>query len=206
MPVRGPRLKIVRRLGTQLPGLTRKEPKEPKDARRPASRAGARSRRKPSEYRLRLEEKQKVRFNYGVTERQMRRYLELARRMPGATGENVLLLLERRLDSVVFRLGFAPTIPAARQLVVHGHVRVGDRRVDRPGYRVDPGDVVSLSARAREQTTIRECAEQGPRLRLPSYLRRDPVDACAGYVVATPMRQDVPFPVRESLIIEYYSR
>ena len=206
MPVRGPRLKIVRRLGTQLPGLTRKEPREPKDIRRAPSRAGGRARRKPTEYRLRLEEKQKVRFNYGLTERQMRRYLELARGMPGATGENVLLLLERRLDSVVFRLGFAPTIPAARQLVVHRHVRVNDRRVDRPGYLLEPGDVVSLSPRARERATIRGCAEQGPRLRVPSHLRRDPGDACAGRVVATPVRGDVPFPVRGSLIIEYYSR
>lgn len=206
MPVRGPRLKVVRRLGTPLPGLTRKEPGEPRDTGRTPSRAGSRARRKPSEYRLRLEEKQKVRVNYGLTERQMRRYLELARGMPGAAGENLLLLLERRLDSVIFRLGLAPTIPAARQLVSHRHVRVNDRRVDRPGYLVALGDVVSLSTRARARESIRESAEQGPRLRLPSHLQRDPVDACAGRVVSQPARGDVPVAVRESLIIEYYSR
>src|SRR5690348_10433418 len=140
MPVRSPRLKIVRRLGVQLPGLSRKD----------AGAAPApRSRRKPSMYRQALEEKQKVRFNYGVTERQMLRYLEAAKRLPGRTGENLLLLLERRLDNVVFRLGFAPTIPAARQLVTHGHVQVNGHRLDRAAYLVHTGDTVSLAPSAR---------------------------------------------------------
>ena len=112
MSVPGPRLKIVRRLGTALPGLTRKEEKRER-AGTASSRAGARPRRRISAHRLRLEEKQKLRLNYGVSERQMRRYVEAARRQPGVVGHNLLSLFERRLDSVVFRLGLAPTIRAA---------------------------------------------------------------------------------------------
>lgn len=197
MPVRSPRLKIVRRLGVQLPGLTRK------DARRDGPPV---RRRKPSAYRLALEEKQKVRFNYGVTERQMRRYLDAARRLPGRTGENLLLMLERRLDNVVFRLGFAPTIPAARQLVSHGHVRVNGRRMDRAACLVATGDVVSLAPSARESDSLRAVAEQGPALRMPAHLRRDPDDACAGRMISVPARTDVPFAVKESLVVEFYAR
>lgn len=198
MPVRSPRLKIVRRLGTQLPGLTRKE------ARREAT--PPRTRRKPSAYRLALEEKQKVRFNYGVTEKQMRRYLAAARRLPGRTGENLLLLLERRLDNVVFRLGFAPTIPAARQLVAHGHVQVNGHRVDRAAYLVAIGDVVSLAPSARASGGLRAAAEQGPALTMPAHLRSDPADSCAGRVISLPARSDVPIAVQESLVVEFYAR
>ena len=152
MPVRGPRLKILRRLGVALPGLSRKC-----DARAPATPA---RRRQPSAHRRRLEETQKVRLNYGVSARQLIRYLEAASAMPGHTGENLLRLLERRLDNVVFRLGFAPTIPAARQLVVHGHVRVDGARVDRPGYLLRIGETISLAPRARAHATLRIAAER----------------------------------------------
>ena len=204
MPVRSPRLKIVRRLATQLPGLTRKTPSG-SHAQSAAPRAGARRRPKPSAHRLRLEEKQKLRFNYGVTEAQMRRYLAAARRQPGNVGQNLLLLLERRLDNVAFRLGFAPTIPAARQMVVHGHVHVDGRRLDRPGYLVEIGDLVSLSPAARERALLRPDSETVPRLRMPSHLRSDP-DADFARVVSTPSRGDVPLPVREALVIEFYAR
>jgi small subunit ribosomal protein S4 len=197
MPVRSPRLKIVRRLGVQLPGLTRKDV---------GIAPAPQRRRKPSTYRLALEEKQKVRFNYGVTERQMRGYLEAAKRLPGRTGENLLLLLEQRLDNVVFRLGFAPTIPAARQLVAHGHVQVNGHRLDRAAYLVSTGDTVSLASSARESEALRTVAEQEPALRLPSHLQRDPVDPCAGRVISAPARGDVPFVVKESLVVEFYAR
>jgi len=144
MPIRGPRLRVIRRLGVQLPGLTRKD-----GERRPYppgqhGPTGSK-RRKTSMFRRLLEEKQKVRFNYGVTETQLRRYFAEAQRLPGKTGDNLLALLERRLDNTVFRLGFAPTIPAARQLVSHGHVRVNGKKVDRatlkPGDRLTVGRV-----------------------------------------------------------------
>jgi len=203
--VHRPRLKIVRRLATPLPGLTRKDPGESR-AGAASQRTGAHRRRKPSAHRLRLEEKQKLRFNYGVTEGQMRRYLAAARRQPGDVGENFLLLLERRLDSVAFRLGFAPTIRAARQMVVHGHVHVDGRRLDRPGYLVEVGNVIALSPAASERVATQGDAAQLPRLRMPSHLRRDPDADFRGRVVASPSRGDVPLPVREALVIEFYAR
>ncbi len=207
MPVRRPRLKIVRRLGVQLPGLTRKDAEArpyPPGQHGPATSG---RRRKTSEYRRLLEEKQKVRFNYGITEAQIRRYLERAQRMPGKTGENLLSLIERRLDNVVFRLGFAPTIPAARQLVSHGHVRVNGLRVDRPAYSVSPGDAVSLPpGKVRERPQVVEAIQRGPQVRLPGYLALDPDDKYTGRVIATPQRADVPFPVAESAIVEFYAR
>ncbi|MEO7217138.1 MAG: 30S ribosomal protein S4 [Gemmatimonadaceae bacterium] len=204
MPVRSPRVRVLRRLGTQLPGLTSKTA----DRRPlpPGDHGAKTTRRRHSALRIRLDEKQKVRFNYGVTEGQMERYLATARALPGNTGESLLTLLERRLDNVVFRLGFARTIPAARQLISHGHIRVGDQRVDRPSYLLDTGETISLGTRARERESLRAVAEKGPSLRLPSYLLRDPDDVCSGRVIAMPARADVPFPVTEALIIEFYAR
>lgn len=195
MPVRTPRTKILRRLGTALPGLTRKSPGGRTNP--PGQHGAATSRRRTSSYRRSLEEKQKVRFNYGVTERQMLRYLARARAMSGATGGNLLEFLERRLDSVVFRLGLAPTIPAARQLVSHGHVRVDGARVDRPAYEVSPGDSVTLAAGAPRAPR--------PAMRLPSFLAWD-APSETGRVLALPARSDASVLVDESLIIAYYTR
>jgi small subunit ribosomal protein S4 len=201
MPPRRPRLKIIRRLGTQLPGLTRKS--ADRKPAPPGQHGASAGRRRPSAFRKSLEEKQKVRLNYGVSERQMRRYLERARTMTGRTGANLLMLLEQRLDNVVFRLGLAPTIPAARQLVSHGHVAVNGNRVDRPGYEVQVGDEIGLTTKAAGRA-----AEQGvpqPVLRLPSYLAREG-EATSGRMIAPPSRNDVPFSVDEGLIVEFYAR
>src|SRR6202008_1082847 len=148
-----------------------------------------------SEYRRRLDEKQKLRWNYGVSERQLRTYFEQAARSGGVTGEELLALLERGLDNVVFRLGFASTIPAARQLVSHGHVRVNGARVDRPGYLVRPGHTVTLSERGRAIPEVVVAVERGPEVRLPGFLALDPADRYTGRVVAAPMRADVPLVV-----------
>ncbi len=199
MPARGPRMKLIRRLGTPLPGLTRKAPKESGQAARAV-------RRRTSPYRARLIEKQKVRFHYGISERQLRVYFERARRLDGAAGPNLLALLERRLDNVVFRLGLAPTIPAARQLVAHGHIRVNDRRVDRPAFTTVVGDVVNATTRARAIAAVQEATSNGPEVRLPAYLAPTPGDAFGGRVVGVPGRQDVPFVVNEAAIVEFYAR
>ena len=155
MPRRGPRLKIIRRLGTQLPGLTRKQ--ADRKPHSPGQHGPTAGRRRKSDFRRRLEEKQKVRFHYGVSETQLRRYFVAVQGRPVATGEALLSMLERRLDNVIFRLGFAPTILAARQLASHGHVLVNRRRVDRAGYLVDVGDTISLSPRARDAVRRRVC-------------------------------------------------
>jgi len=206
MPKSRPRLKIIRRFGIQLPGLTRKsaEKKPYPPGQHGQSTA---KRRKTSEYRRLLEEKQKVRFNYGVSEGQLRRYMGIARKMPGKTGDNLLAVLERRLDNVVFRMGFAPTIPGARQLVSHGNVRVNGKRNDRPSYLAESGDEISIATgKTRERVQLIENVERGPQLRLPSYIAMDPADKFAGRVIGTPMRQDVPFPVNGQSIVEFYAR
>ena len=206
MPKSRPRLKIIRRFGVQLPGLTRKS--ADKKPYPPGQHGQAKTgRRKTSEYRRLLEEKQKVRFNYGVSEGQLRRYMALARKLPGRTGDNLLAILERRLDNIVFRMGFAPTIPAARQLVSHGNVRVNGKRVDRPSYLTESGDEVAIApGKTRERVGILEAVERGPQLRLPSYIAMDPSDKFAGRVIGTPMRGDGPFPINGQAIVEFYAR
>jgi small subunit ribosomal protein S4 len=200
----GPRLKIIRRLGTPLPGLT------PKSSDRkqypPGEHGPGRRRRRKTEYRERLEEKQKIRLNYGLKEKQLRNYFKRAKESRGPTGEALLELLERRLDSVVFRLGFARTIPAARQLIVHGHVRVNDRKVDSPGYEIGSGDEITLSEKARNNVHVKESVQSGPRVALPSNLKLDPDDPFVGRVVGSPVRDDVPVVIEESSIVEFYAR
>ena len=205
MSIRGrPRLKIVRRLGFQLPGLTRKDGERRPTP--PGQHGPTGGRRKKSLFRKRLEEKQKVRFNYGITEAQMRRYMAAANGMPGVTGHNFLALLERRLDNVVFRLGFAPTIPAARQLVSHGHVLIDGRRVDRPSFQLASGMTVTLGGKAREFASVLASVERGPMVRLPGYLAMDPDDRFTGRVLSLPQRHDVPFAVEDRAIVEHYAR
>lgn len=147
---RGPRLRVVRRLG-DLPGLTRKA------ARRsyPPGQHGQ-ARKKRSEYAVRLEEKQKLRFNYGLTERQLVRYVRKARRVSGSTGQSLLQMLEMRLDNTVFRLGMAPTIPAARQLVNHGHITVNGRVVSIPSYQCRPGEEIGVKNQDRSRRLVEE--------------------------------------------------
>lgn len=204
MPVLGPRLKIIRRLGTPLPGLTRKD-----GERRPYP-PGAHGqkpiRRKKNDFRRRLEEKQKVRFHYGISEAQLRRSFGVATKLPGRTGDNLLSLLERRLSNVVFRLGFAPTIPAARQLVSHGHVNLNGRRLDRPSALVSTGDAITVSMRARSGPSVLDAVSRGPQVRLPGYLALDPTEKFLGRVIDMPARSDVPFIVDESAIVEFYAR
>jgi small subunit ribosomal protein S4 len=190
----------VRRFQQQLPGLTRKT-----DGVRsnPPGQHGAR-RGRASDYRLRLDEKQKLIYNYGIGERQLRNYFKAAASRKGDTGKNLLTLLESRLDNVVFRLGFAPTIPAARQVVKHGHVTVNGRRVDIPSYQLRPGDVIGISENSRKHPVIVETL-QSPSLSLPDYL-----DLNAGEMTGTfrhqPERTDVPLEVAENFVVEYYSR
>jgi small subunit ribosomal protein S4 len=204
MPPRKPRLKVIRRLGTALPGLTRKQPEW--KTYPPGQHGVSVKRKKASTYRMRLEEKQKLRWNYLISERQLRRYFERASKETGATGENLLAHLERRLDNVVFRLGIAPTIPAARQLVSHGHVRVNNRRLDKPSYQVAIGDTITVDEKTRRNATVQSNVERGPEVRLPSFLAIDPDDKFTGRVIGQPARSDVSFVVDEAAIVEFYAR
>lgn len=199
MPLHGrPRLKIIRRLGVPLPGLTRKVLRREAPARtRP---------RRISDYGRQLAEKQKVRYHYGVTETQLRRYYRMAASRPGVTGEILLGLLERRLDNVVFRLGIAPTIPAARQLVSHGHIGIDGRRTTVPGYSVRSGQSISVQPQSRDIAAIRESVQSRDLRRLPSFLEVDPGDPFEGRVTDMPRREDVPFVLDEAAVVAYYSR
>ena len=198
-----PRLKVIRRLGTPLPGLTRKSAE--KRPNPPGQHGIGKRRTTKTDFRRRLEEKQKLRFHYGITERQLRNYFEEAARRRGVTGETLLGLLERRLDNVAFRLGFAPTIPAARQLVTHGHVLVNGRRLDRASALVESGDEVSLSERARKIPGVEQSVQNGPQVALPGYLERG-ADGFSGRVSGAVARQDIPFIVDDTAIVEFYAR
>lgn len=163
------------------------------------------SRRKQSEYALQLNEKQKVKFIYGVLETPFRRYYEKAEKMEGKTGENLLQLLERRLDNVVFRLGFAKTRREARQLTAHGHFCVNGQKVDIPSYLVKPGDVVSICEKSRSSAKFKALIEELGSTSTPKWLERE-TDSVEGKVLALPQRDDIDYDVAEHLIVELYSK
>ena len=167
---------------------------------------GGQMRKKKSEYALQLTEKQKVKFVYGILEKQFRSYYEKASRMPGKTGENLLILVERRLDNVVYRLGFAMTRREARQLTTHGHFTVNGQRVDIPSYLVKPGDVIEVREKSRSSVKFKRLTgEDAPVVNVPKWLDRDK-NTLQGKVVAMPQRDDIDFPVEEHLIVELYSK
>ncbi len=166
---------------------------------------GDKQRRKISEYGKQLREKQKVRRMYGILERQFRKYYEEATRMKGVTGENLLKLLERRLDNIVYRLGFAPSRSASRQLVRHRHFTVNGRPVDIPSFLVKPGDVVSVCEASRPNAFFKSVKEAQIDRNLGDWLSRD-MDRMTGTVKEIPTREAIPVPVEEQLIVELYSK
>ncbi|CAJ1001725.1 MULTISPECIES: 30S ribosomal protein S4 [Bacillales] len=193
----GPRHKLARRLGISLDGTG-------KDIKRnyPPGQHGH-SRRKLSEYGIQLQEKQKLRHMFGVSEKQFRRTFEQATKMHGVVGENFMKLLESRLDNVVYRMGFAPTRPAARQLVNHGHFLVNGKKVNIPSYRVQPGDVISVREKSRNLQIIKDSLEA--RNFLPNYITFND-NAMEGTFNRLPDREEMPAEINEKLIVEFYSR
>ena len=163
------------------------------------------ARPKFSEYSIQLREKQKLRRIYGVLEGQFRRYFGRADRSRGVTGETLLQLLERRLDNIVYRLGFATSRAEARQLVRHGHFRVNDHKVDVPSYLVKAGDVVTVRERSRKVTRIQEALELAQRRGVPEWLDVQ-ADTFTGVVKALPVRADLTMPINEKLVVELYSK
>ena len=196
----GPRLKIIRRLGTPIPGLMRTDP----DLRRPypPGQHGPTKRKKLSDYALRLMEKQKLRFHYGLSERQLRRYVAEAFAGKGNSGHVLLQLLERRLDNVVFRAGFAPTMAAARQMVLHRHVTVNGKRVNIPSYQVRPGESITPFDKSKMKAKISEAQKDPNNLKVPDYL--EAADGVAK-MKTLPERDSVPLDLDPQLIVEYYS-
>ena len=195
---RGPTHKLSRRegvnvTGTTSPSLQRRLRVPPGQARRP---------QRPSEYAIRLRAKQRVKRQYSMLERPFRRAFAEARRMPGDTGHNLLCLLEYRLDTVVYRLGFAHTRPMARQLVTHRHVLVNGRRVNIPSYRVQVGDIIQLTEKATEIPGVHDALTLPP-TSMPSWLMRE---GTVGRVIGTPQRGELDPDIREQRIVEFYSR
>ena len=162
-------------------------------------------RRKESEYGMQLREKQKAKFIYGVLEKQFRGYFNKAKRQPGITGENLMRILESRLDTVVFRLGFARTRKEARQTVSHGHITVNGKRVDIPSYRVRPGDVVAVADKAKEMLVIKSALVSYERMQVPAWLEVD-IEKLQGNVLSLPNRDQIDLDINEQLIVELYSK
>ena len=163
-------------------------------------------RKKQSEYAMQMTEKQKVKFIYGIMEKQFHNYYEKASHMPGKSGENLLTLIERRLDNVVFRLGFAMTRREARQLVSHGHFTVNGQRVDVPSYLVKVGDVIEVREKSRASVKFKRLlGEDAIAVNVPKWLDHAK-NTLEGKVVALPTREDIDFPVEEHLIVELYSK
>jgi len=197
---RGPKNKLSRRYGQVLNGMPVFD-----IAKRPY-RAGmhGQKRTKPSEYKILLEEKQKLRFSYGVIlEKQFKRYVDKATKMKGPTGEILMQLLETRLDNIVMRMGFASTIFAARQLVSHGHILVNGFKVDIPSYRLFPGDIVSVKQKSRKIPAMEESMKNW--VDALSYIKREK-DSFEGELTEVPERKAIPVPVNEIMIVEFYSR
>ena len=160
---------------------------------------------KESEYRMQLREKQKTKRIYGILEKQFRGYYDMANRQEGVTGENLLRILESRLDNVVYRLGFAKSRAEARQQVRHGHITVNGRRVDIPSFRVRPGDLVAVAPKAKEMVVIQSALISNERTSVPAWLEVD-IEKLQGSVLSLPQRDQIDLDIREQLIVELYSK
>jgi len=166
---------------------------------------GGQMRKKKSEYALQLNEKQKVKFVYGILEKQFRSYFEKAIAMQGKTGENLLVLVERRLDNVVYRAGFAMTRREARQLVAHAHFTVNGKKVNIPSYLVKPGDVIAISEKSMTLTKFKSVLEANALLPVVSWMDVDKTKGQAT-IMAMPVRDEIDFEIQENLIVELYSK
>ncbi len=193
---RTPVLKRCRQLDIDpiVMGINKKSNRQPK-----------RRRRQESEYGMQLREKQKAKFIYGVLEKQFRGYYDQAKKMNGVTGDNLMALLELRLDNVVFRLGFARTRKEARQTVRHGHITVNGRRVDIPSYRVKAGDVVAVAAKAKDLLPIKEALISSEHMAVPAWLEVD-IEKLQGTVLQLPVRDQIDLEIDAQLIVELYSK
>ena len=195
----GAKLRITRRLG-DLPGLTSKKPKS---TQRPGQHGA--TQKKLTQYALRLEEKQKLRFNYGLSEKQLMNYVRQAKKIKGATGSILLQLLEMRLDNVIFRLGMAPTIAAARQIVTHKHIMINGSCVSIPSYQCQPGDIVAVKDSTASKQLVTKNLELPALSNIPQNLEFDKKGLSAK-VLGVIDREWIALKLNELFVIEYYSR
>ena len=170
-----------------------------------SNRKLTRANRKVSEYGLQLREKQKAKFIYGMLEKPFHNLFEKAERMPGLTGPNLMVLLELRLDNVIFRMGFARTRREARQIVDHKHVLVNGKCINIPSYRVNPGDKIEIKEKSKTTQRFKDIAEANAGHTAPAWMESD-LETLSGTVVEKPMREQIDVPVNETLIVELYSK
>jgi small subunit ribosomal protein S4 len=170
----------------------------------PPGQAG-KKRPRDSEYRVQLREKQRTKRIYGLLEKQFRGYYVIASAQKGITGENLLRILESRLDNVVYRLGFAKSRDEARQIVRHGHITINGKRVDIPSYRVRPGEVVAIASKSRDLIVIKTALISSEKIEVPGWLEVD-IEKLQGKILSLPTREQIDAPVREQLIVELYSK
>jgi len=196
---RGAKLRIIRRLG-DLPGFTSKKPKS---NQRPGQHGA--TPKKLTQYATRLEEKQKLRFNYGLSEKQLMNYTKEAKRIKGATGNILLQLLEMRLDNIIFRLGMAPTIAAARQLVGHKHVVVNNKCISIPSYQCQPGDTLTIKDNKASKNLVQNFLNLPALSNIPQHLDFDKQTLTAK-VLGVVDREWVALKLNELFVVEYYSR
>lgn len=196
---RGPKQKIARRFREPIFGPSKALERKPY----PPGQHGRGRRRKESEYSVQLKEKQKVKYTYGLLERQFRNLFDKASRKKGVTGENLLKFLEARLDNTVFRLGFAQTRRQARQLVTHGHIVVNDQVVDIPSYQLRAGDIIAIRPRSRKLEVIQDSVKRNRRTFAWLEVDREKIQ---GKFLDYPNREDIPENIRETLIVELYSK
>ncbi len=203
----GPDCRLCRREGAKLflKGDRCYSEKCAMERRNYAPGEAGKKRVKESEYRIQMREKQKTKRIYGLLEKQFHHYYEMASRQQGITGENLLRILETRLDNVVYRLGFAKSRAEARQQVRHGHIYVNGRRVDIPSFRVRPGDLISVAPKAKEMLVIKSALISNERVQVPAWLEVD-IEKLQGSVLALPQRDQIDSDIREQLIVELYSK
>ena len=196
----GPKTKICRKFGEPILGNGKYLDK---NSVPPGQHGASRKRKAPSEYSIQLKEKQKAKYTYGLLERQFRKTFEEAARIKGVTGENLIILLESRLDNTVYRMGISPSRPAARQLVSHKHGMVNDTVVNIPSYQLKPGDVITIADKSRESESIKSLMRpRNPKIGWVDFSETQ----MSGTFIALPARENVPENIREQLIVELYSK
>jgi small subunit ribosomal protein S4 len=196
----GPKTKICRKFGEPILGNGKYLDK---NSVPPGQHGASRKRKAPSEYSIQLKEKQKAKYTYGLLERQFRKTFEEAARIKGVTGENLIILLESRLDNTVYRMGISPSRPAARQLVSHKHVMVNDIVVNIPSYQLKPGDVITIADKSKESANIKSLMRpRNPKIGWVDFSEAQ----MSGTFIAFPVRENVPENIREQLIVELYSK
>ena len=203
----GPRGKLCRRLGIPLSHISGKDPDKDPVGRRPypPGQHGPSARMKVSDFGKRLREKQKLRLYYGIMEKQCRRYYYKASKKKGNTGDNLLILLEQRLDALVMRLGLATSIQQARQLVSHGHIDLNGVRAKTPSHHVKPGDVITVREKSKRLLIIEDAIGRNKARKLPSYLEFDEKNL-EGTLKTVPDRAEIPVQIEDNLIVEYYAQ